>query len=403
MWIELSEFNIKIFIPIIYPIFQRIGDYSKKLYMVKDNNIFKTFKYFLSHIFSAIFLLIAYRRSKKISSISMRLTKENEIRKDILLNNHMINEIEELKKKNEKRTKIKSILFLILLCITSMFSYLYRLIRKKDEYTDAKQSIGIFLYICFFILLSYIILKQKLYKHSYISAGTIALVLLVLFILTINIKGSIILGSFPYYIVYSLSFSCYDVLGKKYMNKFYKTPYYLMFMVGLINSIALIIFDIFAYYFNRDISGVIIGFQKNISSVSDAFGFIVDLLVKFCWLLGIWLTISYYSPCHYFICSYISDFMYYIINAFDSDDEEFYSTVNIIIFSMAYIINFFCSLVFNEVIILNFCGLDYNTKKRIQQRMKTDNLTLYEENDTASTKQLNTESERETNSSINDY
>lgn len=51
---------------------------------------------------------------------------------------------------------------------------------------------------------------------------------------------------------------------------------------------------------------------------------------------------------------------------------EFYSTTNLIIFSIVFVVNFFCILIFNEVIILNFCGMDYNTIKRIQAREKID-------------------------------
>ena len=65
-------------------------------------------------------------------------------------------------------------------------------------------------------------------------------------------------------------------------------------------------------------------------------------------------------------------------NAFNSDDN-FYSTVNIIIFSIAHLINLFCSLVYNEVIIINLWVLDYNTKKRIQERMKIDDEALTDE------------------------
>ncbi len=59
------------------------------------------------------------------------------------------------------------------------------------------------------------------------------------------------------------------------------------------------------------------------------------------------------------------------MNANDSN-EKFYSTNNIVIYSIVYFINIFCCLVFNEVIILNFCNLDYNTKKRIKERMRID-------------------------------
>ena len=41
-------------------------------------------------------------------------------------------------------------------------------------------------------------------------------------------------------------------------------------------------------------------------------------------------------------------------------------------FSISYFIVLFFILIYTEVIILNFLGLDYNTKKRIEQRERTD-------------------------------
>ena len=55
------------------------------------------------------------------------------------------------------------------------------------------------------------------------------------------------------------------------MNIYYHTPYSMMLIIGSINSTILIIFDIIAYYSNRDISGIIIGFNDNINSVGDFF------------------------------------------------------------------------------------------------------------------------------------
>ena len=60
----------------------------------------------------------------------------------------------------------------------------------------------------------------------------------------------------------------------------------------------------------------------------------------------------------------------------ESENDGIFTTVNIIIFFISFSINFFCCLVFNEVIILNFFGLDYNTKKRIQKRMDKDSEIL---------------------------
>ena len=86
------------------------------------------------------------------------------------------------------------------------------------------------------------------------------------------------------------------------------------------------------------------------------------------WVFGIKLTIYYFTPCHFSLLEYIAEYVTYLKFVVESD-EEFYKTTNVIIFTIAYIINFFCCLVFNEVLILNFWKLDYNTKKRIQERM----------------------------------
>ena len=58
MWIELSEFNLKLFIPLIFPLFRRIQDITKSKYIKEENQLFKTFRYFSSYLFSFIFLIL---------------------------------------------------------------------------------------------------------------------------------------------------------------------------------------------------------------------------------------------------------------------------------------------------------------------------------------------------------
>ena len=149
------------------------------------------------------------------------------------------------------------------------------------------------------------------------------------------------------------------------------SPYFLMLIIGIINISLLLIFDIFIYFLKSNMDGIIIGFNENITSVSKCFIFILDIFIKFITNTGIWLTIYYLTPCHYYISSYISEFAYYIQKIIEKD-EGFYSIINAVPFSIAFFINFFFILVYNEVIIVNFCGLDYNTKKRIQERERND-------------------------------
>ena len=230
-----------------------------------------------------------------------------------------------------------------------LFCFLYRtiFIGKIQNFEYETQSMLIFFDIGFYILLSHFILKQRLYRHHFSSMIVMGVILIILFIITIKYItiGKKFILSAIYFCFYSFSFSLYDVLLKKYMNYFYKNPYFIMFYIGIINSSLLLIFDTFAYFFNNDISGIIIGFKKNI---------------------------YYFTPCHYSILEYIAEYIYYIKNVISSD-EEFYSTGNAIIITIAYLINFFCCLVFNEVVILNFWKLDYNTKIRIQERIIIEN------------------------------
>ena len=95
---------------------------------------------------------------------------------------------------------------------------------------------------------------------------------------------------------------------------------------------------------------------------------ILDLIFQCIWNLGFCLTIFYYSPCHTFISEFIADIITIILETINKEDEFYSSTKNIIAFSVCYFIVFCFILVFNEIIILNFWGLDYNTVKRIQQR-----------------------------------
>ena len=381
MFIEFSNFNIKLIILIIFPLFRRIEDFVKNAYLTDNNYLFKMFRYFSSYIFSFILLLIMRRRNKKSIIInSLKIQKEIETIPTIN-QTFIINEIDELQQKNQKKKKIKSVFFLIFLSIFNCWCYLYRLLFENEKYGFTKQSIGILFDIAEYIILSHLILKQKLYLHNFVSMGIIAFILLILFIITIfHMNGKDILYSFIYYLFYSFFFSFLDVLEKKYMNDFYNSPYFIMCLIGIINIIGLLIYDLFAYYLNRDKSGIIIGFINNVNSLSNVFLFILDIIIEFIWNLGIILTIYYFNPCHFFISEYISEYVYYIENATKSHDE-FYSIINIIIFSFSYFINIFCCLVFNEVLILNFCKLDFNTKKRIEERMKIDEKVIKDDKD----------------------
>ena len=371
MLIEFSELDPKLLVILIFPLFYRADEYTSKLYLKDDNFFFTLFINYISYILSFIFLLISYYK-RRPGNVDLELTNENKDNNKVVgLHKTISNEINRVTKKINKRKKIKGSIYLTLLCAIGLLSYLYIYFFGDNDYKFVKRSFGILFEIIVFVLLSYLLLKQKLYLHNYICLIGISLSLIIIFILTlIYAEGQYILRSLLYYFIYSFIFSFYDVFGKKYMNDIYATPYFMMFVIGIVISILIFIYDIFAYNYKPEISGIIFGFQNNIKNVGHFFAFILHIIVTFIWNLGIWLTVYYFTPCHYFISESISEYV-----KFWKDIEkykEIYPTFGIVIISILYLINFFFFLIFNEVIILNFCNLDYNTKKRIRERTKFD-------------------------------
>ena len=381
MWIELSEFNLKLFIPLIFPVFKRIQDLTKKLYIKKgydDHTLFKTFRYYLCHILAFVPLLIVYYRTKKAENDLIEIKEENteklESVKTLTHNDTLFktNTIADLKVANTRKKRMKSYIFLGGLCILSLFCYYYRYFFEKYSAREFKQSMGIFFDIGGYIVLSMLILKQKLYFHNFVSMGIIAVLLIVLFIMTtvcIEDKNSI-WKSFIYYLFYILLFILYDVLKKKYMNVFFNTPYFMMLVIGIFGCVFVLIYDFIAFLIDNNKEEVAKGFRENINDAGKAFALILDLIIHFIWNLGLWLTIYYLTPCHIFMSEYISEYIYYIQDVNNPPNPKFYKTHNVVIFSIFAFINFCCCLVFNEVVILNFFNLDYNTKKRIQERQR---------------------------------
>ena len=372
MIIEFSDINIKLVLFILFPIIRRFDVFINSTY-IKDNKhnpLFNTFICFLSYNFSGLFFLISIFKMKNVKPKESDIISNEE---DIYSNN--LNQIDIFQNKLDKKRKIKSIIYLLSLIIFSFISFFLTNYFYDEDYAYLKFSLRIFFQITNYSLLSRLMINQKLYRHHFVSYASISILLLLIFILAFNRLKKIIY-SIIYYFLFELSFAFYDVLIKRYMILYFKTPYYIMFLEGIINSFVLIIFDLVAYFVNPEFNGIIKCFIDNIENVGSLFFlFFLDIILEFIWNLVILLLIFYYTPCHYFIVEFMSEYIYFIIkvleNKHNNINDGFYSDniISIIVpISYAFIL-FFC-LVFNEIIVLNIFGLDYNTKKRIMEREK---------------------------------
>ena len=177
------------------------------------------------------------------------------------------------------------------------------------------------------------------------------------------------------YFIFTISlYSLVNVLEKKYYDIYLGSPYHLMFIIGLISLviilsyelIILMIFGVKDLFFN----GIIYQIKKNIEEYSFLyiFIFIADILSAFLWIGGIHLTIYFFTPCHFIISESLSQIITSIIkNTF----EKYSYTIKIIIY-IFYTIVALASLIYNELIIINFGSLSVNTRKKIMLREKDE-------------------------------
>ena len=95
--------------------------------------------------------------------------------------------------------------------------------------------------------------------------------------------------------------------------------------------------------------------------------------------MGIWLTIYYFTPYHFIISDFISELIKFYIRVIKQSEQH---SIYIIVFSVIYVINFICSLIFNELFICKLCELHYYTEKYIKIREVIELSTIEkEEND----------------------
>ena len=79
------------------------------------------------------------------------------------------------------------------------------------------------------------------------------------------------------------------------------------------------------------------------------------------------LVIFYFSPILLMVTDIISPFLLWI--ALTIENKSSTEILELILNPIGYVIVLFASLIYNEIIIFNFCGLNKNTKKFIEERL----------------------------------
>ena len=314
---------------------------------------------FLSYATSGVLYFISSIRSQTEKT---RFAAKNASERHSLKLIYNINEIH--------KDKIKIFIYALIISIILTSEYI-RQLYYSNEYEFEER-----LYFLFFVpIISTIILKKGIFRHQFLSLFIAFLGLIIIFVPFFrdmkksnndeSIKHIII--SNILIIIEALLYSCHIVLAKYLMHDYYVSPFLCLFLNGLMSLILSI--------FGFGISSII---DKN-NIFSDSFNVLKKLNLKNYILLAFiyficciyhtftYLIIYYFSPILFCMSDIISPMLDVIFDTFITKTEEA-SKFNIIMKGSGYFLLLFATLIYNEIIILNFCGLNKYTSKCITER-----------------------------------
>ena len=385
MIIYFGSLQKKLLIPLLFPIFLKLRRFFRSEGDKYKTGFFIGYLDFLSFMACGIFYLILKIKlnnsSKNIEKVNTFSINNREYRLNSKVNNNenecdnsekslnamkqIENEIEMEKIKNEKKIKRHKILLVILISLLLLTATTIKNIWTKDLIKPLRYNIANLLQLLFLVTFSMIFLKFTLYSHQIISVIVIAICFLIFFVESIvynKIKVSPIIKNIMFHGSTQFFYCLYDVIGKIYLNKYFDNLYLFLFKIGFVGTILLTIYGIISTFINLDEDYRIFHVFKLI----PFYYILLDLFFSCLFELGLWLTIYYFSPCHFIIYETVADILELLTSRTNLTKGQ------IISFFILYPILFFDVFVFNEIIILNFCGLNYNTKIEIMKREKKD-------------------------------
>ena len=277
-----------------------------------------------------------------------------------------------------------SLLQLILLSISNIFEGQNNNNPKDSANKEIyffNQGFLSFIYIMYFILCK-LVYKQKYYKHQYFSILILTIIELIKYFIFVCLNYDIasILLSILNNMIFSLLNPSVNLYKKFLIEKKYFSIYKTCYIFGFINVPIILIISSILTLLPHSCGNNEKCYIVNINSFfSDLFSIkfiIYFFFFIYCGFFGIMnnLVLTTYSPFHLLLPLSLCLFILEIIS-------NIYEIKNIIII-ISDIFEVLLILVLLEVIELNFCGLNENTKKNISSRSKNEtNIIMNDEND----------------------
>ena len=241
-----------------------------------------------------------------------------------------------------------------------------------EMYSVDKNTFEVRFYIIFFLsLFSKIILKNNIYNHQILSLSMSFIGLILIFIPTILVIKKDDIKINIYFFIASIAFSLYLILVKYLTHTYYISIYLCLLFIGIASTlITLIYFLVYSLIVFNDLSFIIDSMDFSKAKTGKMLPFYIFLIYIFGAFLQTFsfLVIYYFSPTLLIVTDIISPLLLWIIKIIFRGETY----LNIIFFGFGYSIALIASLIYNEIIICNFCNLNKYTKKYLEVRQKEE-------------------------------
>ena len=361
--ITFAKLNKYFLIPFLCPIFCMLSNYF--LGVLISTNIIKRVEFIgiildiFPYVFAGLFHFISYFKS----------IEEKEDESDPKGSQNGIHYIY-----NSNITSIYSHKIFLLIVLLSLLIGINEFIAFINL---GKHLFEFRLYFLFFIpLFSKIILKENIYKHQYFSliVAISGIVLLIIPVCLVFNRDDIVPNILNF--IAGIACSLFIVLIKYVIQKYYISPLKLSLVIGIITIILIFLgFIIYSLIKYQDLSYFkdCFDFSEIENKFKISVYFILPLLFGTTQQVLTLFAIFYFSPTLIIVTDIISPMLSWIVNNIQKD----HSMPDVVISPIGYLIVLFSSLIYNEFIIFNFCGLSDETKKFVQQR---ENIEIQELN-----------------------
>lgn len=338
-----------------------------------------TYLFSVSDFLAIIPYLIVFLRSRRIKGEEIRLEKINSIKGSFLYNKG------DKKSKNFYWLNILVALFDFGSHISSLLFYIVYGRNERSISENNLSSLLIFNTVIIYVL-SRFVLKTYFYKHHYFSF--LINVICILTLGTIDIiniintddkdKGST--GMVIFYIIKKILsivfYAVEDVIGKKLLMEEFISIYTLLLYRAIFGTIFMIIFSIPFIFVkvtdtsnpNNPVTEIIFNRILKLFEDLNAYRIILFTITNLFYNIFIWLIIDKFSPSHYSISIILESFGTLIRLWITEPEKTDLPVLRMFIF----FILIFASFIHTELIVINYCDLQKNTKLFLDEIEKSE-------------------------------